>query len=51
MAEHPENALKVATIYSYSANEEEDPDGFLNDENSDSTDALDAASRDFWKKL
>ena len=50
MAEHPENALKVATIYSYSANEEEDPDGFLNDENSDSTDALDATSRDFLEK-
>ena len=53
MAAHPEQALKIATIYSYGANEE-DPDqavtdsqGFLLDENSDDTSGLDATSRDF----
>lgn len=46
MAEHPEKALKVATIYSYGQNEE-DPDGFIDDENSDDTSALDTTSRDF----
>ena len=40
------NGLKVATIFSYSANEEE-PGGFLDDENSDDTSGLDQTSRDF----
>jgi type I restriction enzyme R subunit len=38
--------LKIATIFSYSANEEE-TDGFLDDENSENTTRLDAGSRDF----
>ena len=46
MDEHPEKALKIATIYSYGQNEE-DPDGFLDDEDSDSTDGLDVTSREF----
>lgn len=46
MAEHPEKALNIATIYSYGQNEE-DPDGFLDDEDSDSTDELDVTSREF----
>ncbi len=46
MAAHPENALKIATIYSYGQNEQ-DPDGFIDDEDSDSTAELDVTSRDF----
>lgn len=49
MDEHPEKALKIATIYSYGQNEE-DPDGFLDDEDSDSTDGLDVTSREFLEK-
>ena len=39
MAERPDDALKIATIYSYGQNEE-DPDGFIDDENGDSTEGL-----------
>ena len=46
MNEHPELSLKIATIYSYAANEE-DPDGFLDDESSDDTEGLDLTSREF----
>lgn len=46
MTAHPEKALKIATIYSYGQNEE-DPDGFIDDENSDDTSALDTTSREF----
>jgi type I restriction enzyme R subunit len=46
MAEHPEKFLKIATIYSYGQNED-DPDGFIDDEDSDSTDELDVTSREF----
>ncbi len=46
MSEHSEQALKIATIYSYGQNEE-DPDGFLDDENSDDTSGLDTTSREF----
>jgi len=46
MKAHPEHALKIATIYSYGQNEE-DPDGFLDDENSDDTNGLDTTSREF----
>ena len=46
MAEHPEKALKIATIYSYGQNEE-DPDGFIDDEESDNTNGLDLTSREF----
>lgn len=49
MAELPtDKRLKVATIYSYGANEgEEEYSGVLDDENSESTDMLDQSSRDF----
>lgn len=43
---HPEQAIKIATIYSFVPNEEED-NGFLGEENSDDTSALDSSSRDF----
>ena len=46
MAEHQEKALKIATIYSYGQNED-DPDGFIDDEESDNTDGLDLTSREF----
>lgn len=40
--------LRVATIYSYAANEEVgDANGLLGEENSDNTSGLDASSRDF----
>lgn len=40
--------LRVATIFSYAANEdEEDANGLLGEENSDDTSQLDASSRDF----
>ena len=42
--EHDE--LNIATIYSYSQNEE-DPDGFIDDESSDDTNGLDTTSREF----
>ena len=34
MAANPEKSLKIATIYSYGQNED-DPDGFIDDEDSD----------------
>ena len=46
MAQHPEKALKIATIFSYGQNED-DPDGFIDDEESDNTDGLDLTSREF----
>jgi len=47
-AEVPELArLKVATIFSYGANEADDELDGLEDENSDSTEGLDKTSRDF----
>ncbi len=46
MKAHPEKAIKIATIYSFAANEEEE-DGLLGEENSDDTSGLDATSRDF----
>ena len=45
MAARPEDALKIATIYSYGQNED-DPDGFIDDEESDNTDGLDLTSRE-----
>ncbi|MGN1172913.1 MAG: UvrB domain 3-containing protein [Muribaculaceae bacterium] len=49
MEELPENQrLKIATIYSYSANEAEEDFGC--DENSENTDGLDESSRDFLEK-
>ena len=46
MEADPTKALKIATIYSYGANEE-DPDGIIDEENPDDTSALDQTSRDF----
>ena len=46
MAADPTKKLRVATIYSYGANEEE-ADGILDEENSEDTSALDQGSRDF----
>ena len=39
--------LKVATIFSYAANEEVGDDAFMDDENNEDTELLDASSRDF----
>lgn len=46
MEDKPETALRIATIYSYGQNEQ-DPDGFIDDEDSDSTEGLDVTSREF----
>jgi len=46
---HPERKINIATIYSYGQNEE-DPDGFIDDENSDDTNDLDVTSREFLEK-
>lgn len=46
MAADPTKKLKVATIFSYGANEEE-TDGILDEENSEDASALDKPSRDF----
>ncbi|MCY4010748.1 MAG: type I restriction endonuclease subunit R [Candidatus Saccharibacteria bacterium] len=41
------NLIKIATIFSYDANESEDDLEFLKDENPESIDRLDVSSRDF----
>jgi len=46
MAENPSKKLKIATIFSYGANEEE-TEGLLIEENSENTTNLDQSSRDF----
>ena len=46
MAADPTKSLRIATIYSYGANEAE-ADGILDEENSEDTSALDQSSRDF----
>ena len=46
MAENPAKALRIATIFSYGANEAE-ADGILDEENPEDTSALDQTSRDF----
>ena len=46
MAADPAKSLRIATIYSYGANEEE-TDGILDEENPEDTSALDIQSRDF----
>lgn len=46
MTAHPEKKLKIALIYSFGVNEDE-PEGLLDEENSEDTDGLDAPSRDF----
>jgi type I restriction enzyme R subunit len=50
MQADPSKALRIATIYSYGANEEE-ADGILDEENSEDTSALDTNSRDFLEKV
>ena len=49
MAADPTKRLRVATIFSYGANEEES-DGILDEENSEDTSALDQPSRDFLEE-
>ena len=46
MSADPTKKLRIATIFSYGANEEES-DGILDEENSEDTSALDKTSRDF----
>lgn len=46
MKEQPEKTIKIATIYSFAQNEEEE-DGLLGEENSDDTGELDSSSREF----
>ena len=46
MSENPSKKLKIATIFSFGANEEE-CDGIIEEENPESTTNLDQASRDF----
>lgn len=46
MSANPSKKLKIATIFSFSSNEEE-TDGMLKEENSESTTNLDQVSRDF----
>lgn len=47
MAADPSKALRIATIFSYGANEAENDTGILDEENSEDTSQLDASSRDF----
>lgn len=49
MEEDPTKKLRVATIFSYGANEAE-ADGILDEENPEDTSALDASSRDFLER-
>lgn len=49
MEADPTKKLRIATIYSYGANEEES-DGILDEENSEDTSALDIGSRDFLEE-
>jgi len=49
MAEDPSKRLKIATIFSYGANEEE-ADGIIDEENPEDTSALDKPSRDFLEE-
>ncbi len=48
MSANPSKKLKIATIFSFGANEEES-DGIIEEENSESTANLDQSSRDFLK--
>ena len=47
MAEHPEKKLKIATIYSYAANSDDNSIDTFDDENPENTDCLDKSSREF----
>ena len=46
----PDQRLRIATIYSYGANEDVDDMGGFDDENSDDTSGLDQSSRDFLEQ-
>lgn len=50
MKEHPDKKLKVATIYSYDPNGDDNSIDVFDDENPENTDALDKSSRDFLEK-
>ena len=50
MSADPTKKLRIATIFSYGANEEES-DGILDEENSEDTSALDKPSRDFLENV
>lgn len=51
MADYPsDKRLKIATIYSYGANDEIDCIGIPDDENSENTDGLSGSDRDFLEK-
>lgn len=47
MAQHPEKALKIATIFSFAANGDEYSEDGMFDENPEDTSALDVTSREF----
>lgn len=47
MSADPTKKLRIATIFSYAANEDVDSDGILDEENSEDTNGLDQSSRDF----
>ena len=50
MKEHPDKKLKIATIYSYDPNGDDNSIDVFDDENPENTDALDKSSRDFLEK-
>ena len=50
MAEDPTKKLKVALIYSFGVNEDDEAAGGMGEENSESTEGLDKSSRDFLEK-
>lgn len=50
MAADPTKALRIATIFSYGANEAENDTGILDEENSEDTSQLDRSSRDFLER-
>lgn len=47
MAADPAKKLRIATIFSYAANEDVESNGLLDEENSEDTSGLDMSSRDF----
>ena len=50
MKEHPDKKLKIATIYSYDPNGDDNSIDVFDDENPENTDALDKSSREFLEK-
>lgn len=47
MLDHPEKALRIATIFTYAANEEESDMGYVQDENPDEMGKLSATAKEF----